>query len=148
MGREGRRGRGPGRAPLEGQRREYVELVARGLSNAEACRRVGVNRRTGTRWRYGRSVPTAAGGELHCAPVIDIQPSVRSARYLSEDERILIADGLHSQLSLRAIGRQLGRSASTISREIARNSPAGGGYRPARAQRLATARFARPKKRR
>src|SRR5699024_9451096 len=106
VGRAGRRSREPGAAPLERQRREYADLVARGISNAEACRRVGVNRRTGTRWLHGRSVPTVSGVDLHYAPVIDSRKSVRSARYLSEDERLLIADGLHAQMSLRAIGRE------------------------------------------
>jgi hypothetical protein len=51
------------------QREEYARLVARGVSNAEACRIVGVNRRTGTRWRTrlrrdvgARSVRAAAFG--------------------------------------------------------------------------------------
>ncbi len=41
----------PGPSPLARQREEYARMVARGVSNAEACRVVGVNRRTGTRWR-------------------------------------------------------------------------------------------------
>ncbi len=148
MVRAGRRGRGPGTTPLEGKRREYAEFVARGVSNALACRLVGVNRRTGTRWRYGRDVPTVSGVDLHYGPVIDTREATRSTRYLSEDERLLIADRLRAEVSLRAIARELGRSPATISREIARNSEAGGRYRPALAQRLATARMARPKERR
>ncbi|MEY3299848.1 MAG: hypothetical protein RLZZ597_3108 [Cyanobacteriota bacterium] len=37
-------------------------------------------------------------------------------------------------LSMRAIGRELGRDASTISREVARNRSEGGYYLPGRAQ--------------
>ena len=46
----------PGQVPLTGRRQEFARLIARGVSNSEACRMVGVNRRTGTRWRYGRTV--------------------------------------------------------------------------------------------
>ena len=40
-------GRGP--EPLTEQRERYVRLIADGVSNSEACRLVGVNRKTGTR---------------------------------------------------------------------------------------------------
>lgn len=64
------------------------------------------------------------------------------SRFLSQEERITIAD-LHLQgLSVREIARQTGRSASTVSRELRRNaSPIG--YRPFEAHRMATARRAR-----
>ncbi|MQB02099.1 MAG: IS30 family transposase, partial [Actinobacteria bacterium] len=146
VGRAGRRSRGPGAVPLQAQRQEYAGLRARGVSNAEACRIVGVNRRTGTRWLHGRSVPVLTGGEVHYPPVINYQQSVRSERFLSEDE--LIAERLRVGESLRAISRELGRAASTISREVARNGDEAGGYRPAAAQRLATARLHRPRARR
>ena len=41
----------PGPAPLMAQRREFAQLIAKGVSNSEACRLVGVKRRTGTPWR-------------------------------------------------------------------------------------------------
>ena len=44
------------------QRERWARLIARGSSNSEACRMVGVDRRTGTRWRYGRVILDAAGG--------------------------------------------------------------------------------------
>ena len=43
------------------QRQEFARLITRGVSNSEACRMVGVNRRTGTRWRYGRTVTSKFG---------------------------------------------------------------------------------------
>jgi transposase, IS30 family len=115
------------------QRQEYAELRARGVSNAEACRIVGINRRTGTRWLYGRSVPCPTGGEVHYPPVINHQKTERSERYLSEDEREFIAERLRVGESLGAIGRELGRAPSTISREVARNGDEAGVYRPAAA---------------
>jgi len=45
-------GRGvPGVAPQPAKREQYAALIAKGVGNAEACRIVGVNRRTGKRWR-------------------------------------------------------------------------------------------------
>lgn len=46
-------------------------------------------------------------------------------------------------LSVREIGRRLGRAPSTVSRELRGNTTAGCGYRPFDAHRLATARRAR-----
>ena len=38
------------------KQQQYVRLIAQGVNNSEACRLVGINRKTGNRWRYGRSV--------------------------------------------------------------------------------------------
>ena len=65
--RQGRRRR-PSRGLSEKQQR-FVRLIAQGVSNAEACRRVGINRRTGTRWRFGRTVCNTAGEVLQYPPV-------------------------------------------------------------------------------
>jgi len=43
------------------------------------------------------------------------------------------------------IARELGRNVSTVSRELARNRDTSGGYRPSAAQRMPTARLARPR---
>ena len=49
-----------------------------------------------------------------------------SARFLSQDERIEIADLRHAGLSIRQIAGRLGRAPSTISRELRRNATASG----------------------
>ncbi len=68
-----------------------------------------------------------------------------SARYLSEDERVTIADLQRRGLSVRAIAAEVIRSPSTVSRELRRNRDAGSDqYRPFTAQRLAADRRARP----
>ena len=95
---------------------------------------VGINRKTGCRWRYGRSVRNAAGEVLHYAPVKITPAKPRSPRYLSEDERIVIADLLRAGQTVRAIALELGRSPSTVSREIRRNSDAHARYRPTHAE--------------
>jgi IS30 family transposase len=71
-----------------------------------------------------------------------------SARFLSEDERVLIADRVRAGVSLRATGRELGRPASTVSREVRRNRDDAGRYRPFAAHRMALRRLVRPKERR
>ena len=68
-----------------------------------------------------------------------------SARYLSLPEREKIADLRSQGTSMQAIGRALGRSVGTISREIKRNSHPVLGYQPYGAHRTATAARARPK---
>nr|WP_243725920.1 IS30 family transposase [Actinomadura rubrisoli] len=121
--------------------------MAQGMSNSAACREVGINRRTGTRWRYGRKEIDRTGRERVYAPITE-QPDdgAISARFLSEDERIVIAEMLQAGGSLRTIAKELGRAPSTISREVRRNrDPRTGRYRPFHAQRRAAVRRARSK---
>jgi IS30 family transposase len=68
-----------------------------------------------------------------------------SARFLSLEERVVIADLRLAGVSMRKIAAELGRSASTISREIARNAHPTGGYRPYAADIRARERRARPR---
>lgn len=60
--RDRRRSRKSG-VQAEKQQR-FVRLIAQGVSNSEACRLVGVNRKTGNRWRYGRTVVNSAAPAL------------------------------------------------------------------------------------
>jgi IS30 family transposase len=71
-----------------------------------------------------------------------------SPRFLSQDERIEIADLRHAGLSIRQIADRLGRAPSTISRELRRNANGRRAYRPFEAHRRATARRARSHRRR
>jgi transposase, IS30 family len=139
-------GRGlPGRAPDSDKRERFALLIARGVGNAEACRVVGVHPKTGKRWRLGRTITSSGGRRRHYPPVISARKSQVSLRFLSEDERVRIADLRRAGLGVRAIAGQLGRSPSTISRELRRNcQPGSGSYQPFAAQRLAARRRARP----
>jgi transposase, IS30 family len=130
------------------KQQRYLELIAQGVSNSEACRRVGINRKTGTRWRYGRSVRNSVGELLHYPPVKVKEARPRSPRYLSEHERIRIADLLAAGATGRGIATELGRAPSTISREIRRNSDPDGRYRPHHAEHAARLRACKPRKRR
>lgn len=68
-----------GGVPAEKQQR-YVRLIGHGVSNTEACRLVGINRRTGTRWWYGRSVRNFRRG----APALSAGEDHRAARGTSQ----------------------------------------------------------------
>jgi IS30 family transposase len=130
------------------KQQRYVQLIAQGVSNSEACRLVGINRKTGNRWRYGRRIRNSAGALVIYAPVKIKEARPRSPRYLSEQERIQIADLLAEETTVSGIAEQLGRAPSTISREIRRNSGPDGRYKPHHAERAARLRAARPRKRR
>ena len=67
-----------------------------------------------------------------------------SDRYLSLDDRLIIADGLLVGQSFTEIAARIGRHVCTVSREIARHS-VGGVYLPYQAHRDAVAARARPK---
>ena len=68
-----------------------------------------------------------------------------TGRYLSLDERLKIADLVITGLSVSEIAAELGRSKSTICRELARNGSTRGKYAPYAAQKKAEWRARRPK---
>ncbi|WTE67898.1 IS30 family transposase [Streptomyces sp. NBC_01615] len=135
-----------GRKQLLREREAYSQLMQQGLSNKEACRIVGINPKTGRRWRNGRS---AWGSRKAAPPIKAVVPPSGPSRYLREADRIYIADRLRERATVRAIAAELGRSPSTISREICRNRTVGTRgqwhYRPHAAQARADARRPRPK---
>ena len=126
----------------------YVRLIARGVSNSQACRTVGINRRTGTRWRYGRTILNTAGELVHYPPVRFRAATPRHPRYLPLEERTTIADLHRTGVGVRSIAGELGRAASTVSRELRRNAGDRGRYLPAMAERLAVERQSRSRPRR
>ena len=136
----------PGPAPQTAKREQFAALIAQGVNYSEACRIVGINRRTGKRWRHGRTITSSSGLRLHYPPVITTRKAQISSRYLSEDERVVIADLHRRGHTVRAIAVEVDRSPSTVSRELRRNrDPDSGQYRPFVAQRLAADRRARPR---
>ncbi|MFE6849158.1 transposase, partial [Streptomyces sp. NPDC057686] len=91
---------------------EYWRLLAAGVGSVEACRQLGIGRKTGYRWR-------AENGGLQP----DYLPEAsRSGRYLSLSERRRIASLRGRGLGVREIAGLLGRAPSTVSRELRRNS--------------------------
>lgn len=136
-----------GRALTEKQDR-FVRLIAHGVSNREACRLVGINRRTGTRWRLGRTISNTAGEAVHYPPV-HIRGAAEAASPVlvvgrADGDRRPAAGAAHDARD-RA---ELGRSPATVSRELRRNADVHGRYLPRSADRAATERIARPRARR
>jgi IS30 family transposase len=129
----------PGVARRE-DRRRFWALIATGLSSEDAAIGAGVSQPVGSRWFR------EAGG----MPPTTLVPSSRplSERYLSFAEREELAI-LHAQdFGVREIGRRLGRSGSTVSRELRRNAATRGGgleYRATTAQWHAERAARRPK---
>jgi len=130
--------RSPGRPPA-GRREHRVRFwgaIARGVRSVDAAAEAGVSAVVGVRWfREGGGMPAVS-----LAPL--------SGRYLSFVEREEIALLRARQLGVREIARQLGRSPSTISRELRRNAATRSGsltYRASTAQWHADRRSRRPK---
>ena len=102
----------PGR-PTVAWREDRVRFwaaIARGVKTEDACAEARVSGPVGFRWfRH-------AGGVNPCLPL------VISGRYLSFVEREEIALLRAQRAGVREIGRRLGRSPSTISRELRRNA--------------------------
>ncbi|WP_425548288.1 IS30 family transposase [Actinoplanes cyaneus] len=136
---------------MHAERQAYFDLVTQGVGTNEAARLVGVDRRTGYQWRAmepgrARIAPRSSTGRLPSAGIRPARPSVISDRFLSEAERLVIADRLFEGVTQQAIAAELGRAPSTISREVRRNRhPGSGVYRPYAAQDRADKRRARPK---
>jgi transposase, IS30 family len=119
------------------ERARFIELTRQGVSSAEVCRILGINPKTSSRWRNGRIVVRPDGTTRRYAPIVEVVVPTISTRFLSEDERTRIADLRRAGMSLRAIAADLGRSPSTISREVRRNASSTGIYRPFHAHKLA-----------
>src|SRR5579875_1183812 len=111
---------------------EFWELVRAGVAPRDAAARAG----TGKGWQnwFRQAGGVKANGTF---PV--------SGRYLQPADREEIALGLAAGDSLRVIAARLGRPASTVCREVARNRDARGRYRALTAQAFAQKRAARPK---
>ncbi|WP_035763313.1 IS30 family transposase, partial [Arthrobacter sp. H20] len=122
---------------IEKEARFWV-LMAQGSTLTAVCDAVGVNRQTGRRWRQ------VTGGRI---PRAKPEPS---GRYLCLEDRLRIADLHLAGTGVRGIAREVGRSASTVSRELHRNGPEPGPrgrrkYAPYAAQKRAELRGRRPK---
>jgi transposase, IS30 family len=123
-------------------RRQAFALLGRGLSPRQVGVELGVSRMSISGWR------SEVGG------VIPEEP-VGSGRYLSRDERYEIARLYDAEVGVNDIGRALGRSGSTISRELNRSGrppgtpgrppTRGSGYQPEANHQAAMKARARPR---
>ncbi|WP_137843749.1 IS30 family transposase [Microbacterium sp. 2FI] len=122
------------------KRRQFLELLAEGWSVRGACTRLGISRSSGNRWKNGSLERQKDGTVKFVPPLEPLAARTISPRFLSEAERIQIADLASRSLGPTAIGRALGRAPSTISRELRRNLHASGQYRPFHAHSAAATR--------
>jgi transposase, IS30 family len=130
--------RSPGRPGVTQReiKQAFWRHIAEGLSSEDAASACGVSQPVGTRW-------FREGGGM---PPISLVPW--SGRYLSFAEREEIALLKAQRCGVRVIARRLGRSPSTISRELRRNAATRGGrleYRASVAQWKAERAARRPK---
>jgi transposase, IS30 family len=115
------------------------------LKHRGAAEKVGISRAAAANWTRGYKVYRHGQVVGFVPPLERLEVREVSARFLSQDERVEIADVRHAGLSVRAIATRIGRAPSTVSRELHRNANTGrrGGYRPFDAHRRACARRAR-----
>ena len=111
----------------------FWRLVREGLTTEDAAAGAGIG------WNTAYVGFRQAGG---MAPMCLDEPA---GRYLSFAERETVMVMLAQGASIRAIARELGRSPSTVSREVARNCSRTQPYRASTAHGLAEARARRPK---
>jgi transposase-like protein len=149
-------------------REESLRLRAAGLTRAQARVRVGADARSATDWdkgittinrgrvypdgrvvrypeRNNGSVPQRRSRAIGGSVDLDVVEKIIHPRYLSLIEREQLQDLLRSGLSIRKIASELGRSPSTICRELNRNTVSSRGYMPHTAHRLSVKRRARPR---
>src|SRR6478752_10396437 len=106
----------PGRPPVSrrDEQRRFWMAIAAGMASEDAAIGIGVPQAIGTRWfRKAGGMPPAMF-ERSAKPL--------SGRYLSFAEREEIALLRVQGCAMREVGRRLGRTASTISRELRRNA--------------------------
>ncbi|SCD46018.1 Transposase and inactivated derivatives, IS30 family [Streptomyces sp. BvitLS-983] len=152
----GVRGRGKPRPPAHPGRAEYERLRAAGVRRRDAAAQAGVHERTAEDWDQGirqighsrlhpdgRMIVYKTGVTIIKPPLAAVDAQLHP-RFLTMAERETIADMRRAGHSLRAIGRVLGRPASTVKREIDARA-VDGIYRPHRAQRAWAESRSRPK---
>src|SRR6188472_1631159 len=95
--------RGP--EPEHAKREAFARLIREGVPSQRASRMVGINARTGKRWRNGRRI-VAGGRVVDLPPVITsraLAVNLYSPRYLSEEERVRLADLRRERRTMRDI---------------------------------------------
>ena len=108
--------RSPGAPSLRHEiERRFWKQIATGITSERAAEAVGVSQPVGTRWfRHRGGMPLFMSSPI-------------SGRYLSFAEREEIGLLWAQGIGVRDIARQIGRSPSTVSRELTRNAATRGG---------------------
>jgi transposase, IS30 family len=113
----------------------FFALIRQGVSAQAASLAVGVS-------------PSCGSLRLIDAGRVDFVDKPISSRYLTQDDRIEIADGLSAGEAVKSIAARIGKSYQTVYREIARNRKPDCRYQPWFAHGQAHLRRRRPRPRR
>ncbi|MEV8129033.1 helix-turn-helix domain-containing protein [Streptomyces sp. NPDC085944] len=99
-------------------KKRYFELLREGYKGAAAARVVGISASCGSNWfiEAGSMIVSGSG------PI--------SPRFLTQNDRIAIANGLHAKQAVKEIAASIGKSFQTVYREIKRNATPDGSYHP------------------
>lgn len=151
------------------RREEFLRLRAEGLTRAEAATRVKADKRSAADWDKGITIinrgrvypdgrvvrypePISSGVKSPRTSIVfggkinlDRVEKVIHPRYLNLLERERISDLHRAGMTIRGIAAEMGRSPSTISRELRRNTVSKRGYLPHAAHRKSVARRSRPR---
>jgi transposase, IS30 family len=127
------------------RRRVFFDALAGGASFSRAAREVGATRTACERWWRQSSGMTLTRGPLGGLRVVPPAGEVWVGDKLTAFQRDKIALGLARGRSLRAIAVEIGRSPSTVSREVRRNAGPDGTYYGSLAHAKAYQRSRRPK---
>ena len=110
----------------------YFELIRARLSGSSASEAVGVSLSCGSLWFID-------------AGSVSYIETPTSSRFLNQDDRIEIADGLARGEPVKSIAARIGKSYQSVYREIARSRKPDGRYQPWFAHNQAHLRRRRPK---
>ena len=109
---------GAGPSPDDGQASTVPGVARAGLVSPRGLQEVGDRAGVGNRWKNGGLVLQKDGTVKFVPPLEPLAAWTISPKFLSEDERIQIADLASRGLGPTAIGQVMWRSPSTIIREL------------------------------
>lgn len=152
------------------RREKFLRLRAEGMTRSAAAKQVRADKRSAADWdkgitiiHRGRVYPDGRVVRYQQDPILADVTSARTVnvlggqadlnrvekvihpRYLSVLEREQLHDMHRAEMSIRTIAAKLGRSPSTISRELRRNTVSSRGYLPHVAHRASVQRRLRPR---
>jgi len=129
-------------------RREFFNLVCRGMPTTEASVKVGVSRRTGWHWwRDAGAMKLRKGGDGlgGLASPGDLSRPGGPGHRVSFEERVEIMRGRDAGLSFAEIAARIRRDRTVVWREYKRNCLPNGDYHALMAHAFATQKARRPK---
>jgi hypothetical protein len=137
-----------GRAFSRSVRRDFFDLVCRGVPLKYAAQNLGVSPGAGWIWWHdagAMKLIRGSGAAGLANPGDLVRPGGRGRR-VSFEERVEIMRGLDAKLSFAEIAERIGRDRSVVCREYQRNCLPDGDYHALMAHAYASERARRPKR--